>query len=76
MIVGESVRNEVKQIFKDNKVPEYLNRTNIVLIPKKTGPETLGNYRPICLCNTVYKIVSKIIVARVRPLLDKLVSPL
>ena len=44
MIVGEFIQNEVKQIFKDNKVPEYLNRTNIVLIPKIAGPKTLGNY--------------------------------
>ncbi|KAL0005393.1 hypothetical protein SO802_012954 [Lithocarpus litseifolius] len=76
MIVGESVQNEVKKIFKDTKVPKYLNRTNIVLIPKIAGPETLGNYLPISLCNIVYKIVSKMIVARLRPLLDKLVSPL
>ena len=64
MIVRESIWKEVKQIFKDNKVPKYLNRTNIVLIPKIAGPKTLGNYRPISLCNTVYKIVSKMIVAR------------
>ncbi|XP_075640270.1 uncharacterized protein LOC142612022 [Castanea sativa] len=40
------------------------------------GPKTLGNYRPISLCNTVYKMVTKIIVARLRPFLDKLISPL
>jgi len=40
------------------------------------GPETIGNYRPINLCNMVYKVVTKIIVARLRPLLSKLVSPL
>ena len=57
-------------------MPEYLNRTHIVLIPKIQGPKTLGNYKPISLCNTVYKIVTKIIVARLRPYLEKLVSPL
>ena len=46
------------------------------MIPKIQGPETLGNYRPISLCNTVYKVVTKIIVARLRPILDKLISPL
>ena len=40
------------------------------------GPESLGNYRPISLCNMVYKIVTKIIVARLRSHLDKLVCPL
>ena len=53
---------------------EYLNSTNIVLIPKTQGPETIGSYRPISLCNSVYKIVSKIFVGRIRPLLDQLIS--
>lgn len=47
-----------------------------MLIPKIQGPETLGNYRPISLCNTAYKIVTKIIVGSLRPYLEKLVSPL
>ena len=55
---------------------EHLNKTLIALIPKIQGPETLGNYRPISLCNTVYKVVTKTIVARLRPFLDKLISPL
>ena len=76
MVVGDSIKREVKQIFIVNKVPDFLNRTNIVLIPKIAGPETLSNYRPISLCNSIYKIVSKIIVARLRPHLDKLISPL
>lgn len=36
----------------------------------------LGNYRPISLCNAIYKIVTKIVVARLRSYLDKLISPL
>ena len=48
----------------------------MVSISKMAGPESLGNYRPISLCNTVYKIVTKILVARIRTYLDKLVSPL
>ena len=35
----------------------------------------MGNYKPISLCNIVYKIVTKVIVARLRPYLDKLISP-
>ena len=53
-----------------------MNRTHVALIPKIQGPETLGNYRPISLCNVGYKVVTKIIVARLRPYLDKLISPL
>ena len=76
LIVGDSVKVEVRKTFLDCKIPEYLNRTNVLLIPKMAGPESLGNYRPISLCNTVYKIVTKILVVRIRPHLDKLVSPL
>ena len=75
LLVGDSVRKEVEKVFIDRKIPEYLNSTHTVLIPKIQGPETIGNYRPISLCNSVYKIITKIIVARIRPHLDSLVSP-
>ena len=74
-VVRDSVLEEVRRVFRERKVPKYLNRTLIVLIPKIQGPETIGNYRPISLCNTTYKIISKVIVARLRPHLDYLVSP-
>ena len=74
-IVEGSIREEVKQVFRDRNIPEYLNKTNIVLIPKNQGPESITHYRPISLCNLVYKIVSKILVGRIRPLLDQIVSP-
>ena len=66
---------EIKLIFAEKRVPDYLNTTHIALIPKIQGPETLGNYRPISLCNTVYKVLTKIIVARLRSYLGKLISP-
>jgi len=66
---------EVANIFESRIVPEYLNETLISLIPKCPTPESLNHYRPISLCNTIYKIVSKIVVDRLRPHLDKLISP-
>ena len=36
----------------------------------------MGNYRPISLCNTVYKVVKKIIVERLRSFLDKFIFPM
>ena len=47
----------------------------MTLILKCKSLESLNNYRPISLCNSVYKIVSKILVERIRPYLNKLVSP-
>ena len=66
---------EVHAVFREKKTPEFLNSMNIVLIPKTQGPESIGSYRPISLCNSVYNIASKILVGRIRPFLDQLVSP-
>ena len=73
--VRDSVTQEVIKVFQTSKLPEYLNSTLIALIPKCSGPETIGQFRPISLCNTVYKMVTKTIVNRIRPLLSHLVSP-
>ena len=54
---GNSVCKEVLDIFEYGKVPEYLNETLITLIPKFQSPESLNNYRPIGLCNSIYKVV-------------------
>ena len=56
-------------------MPKYLNKTLLALIPKCPGPETLAHFRPISLCNMVYKIVTKAIVVRIQPILSKIVSP-
>ena len=74
-MVGKSLAEEIKGIFSRKKILDYLNRTLIALIPKIQGPKTLGNYRLISLCNTVYKVITDVLVARIL-FLDKLVSPL
>ena len=73
--VGNSVKEEVKQAFLQRKIPDYLNSTSIVLIPKIQSPESIGSYCPISLCNSVYKVITMIIVGRLRPYLDKLIAP-
>lgn len=73
---GDLVGSEVKQIFGTGKALEYLNKTLITLIPKYSNPNSFSNYKLINLCNFVYKVVTKLIVAHIRPLLAGLVSPL
>ena len=72
----DSVKDEVKHIFSLGKIPDYLNKTLITLIPKCSNPESIGNYRPISLCNSIYKVVTKIIMACLRLKLPDLVLPL
>jgi hypothetical protein len=46
----------------------------ITLICKENEAKTLDRYKPIALCNVVYKIISKVIANRLKPLLPTLVS--
>ena len=68
--------NEVFKVFHSSTMPPHLNETFITLIPKHPGADCLASFRPISLCNTIYKVVTKIIVKRLRPLLPNLISPL
>lgn len=52
---------------------EGVNDTAVVLIPKINNPEHL-NIRPVSLCNVIYKIVSKCLVNRLRPVMSDLID--
>lgn len=39
--------------------PPDFNKTHIVLIPKVKTPQKVTKYKPISLCNMMYKIASK-----------------
>lgn len=51
-----------------------LNTANIVLLPKKEDAQDCGDYRPISLMHSVQKILSKLLVARLAPEIQHLVS--
>lgn len=51
------------------------NDTVIVLIPKVDAPETISQYKPISLRNVLYKVISKMIVFRLKACLDEIISP-
>lgn len=58
----------------EGSIPEHLNETVICLIPKKKQSEVMGDLRPIDLCNVLYKIISKMLVNRIKGYLESLIS--
>ena len=58
-IVGNDVVNAVLEFLNNGVMLPDLNHTNIVLIPKVKNPEKMFEYRPISLCNVVYKLFLK-----------------
>ena len=63
------------KFFRDGRLLKEFNQTFITLIPKKKGACNFNQFQPISLSNVCYKVISKIIVNRLRPLLPKMVDP-
>ena len=74
-ICKKDLMSLVADCFRRGRVHSDVNNTLISLIPKIPNPTSLTQFIPISLCNTSYKIISKILVQRLRGLLPELVSP-
>ncbi|XP_074315549.1 uncharacterized protein LOC141651749 [Silene latifolia] len=73
-IVGRAVTRTVLGILNANPFPATLNRTTIVLISKKKAPDKMVDFRPISLCNVLYKLVSKVLANRLKVFLGDIMS--
>ena len=73
-MLGEDLENEVLQAVNSATIPEGWNETTIVLIPKVENPEKVTQFRPISLCNVVYKVISKLLANRLKKVLPDIVS--
>ena len=51
-----------------------INHTFITFIPKVNNPKLVSEFRHISLCNVIYKIISKVIVNRLKPILNSIIS--
>lgn len=73
-LCGEEITKIVIQILKGENSREEINRMFIVLIPKVLNPTSLSHYRPISLCDVVFKIASKVLANRVKQTLPEVIS--
>ncbi|GKV17362.1 hypothetical protein SLEP1_g27876 [Rubroshorea leprosula] len=76
LILKEKICLEIRDIFNSGFIPESWSASLITLIPKNNKPDSVSHFRPIGLCNTSYKIVTKIIVFRLKNLIGDLISPM
>ena len=74
-MVRESVWAAGDDFFTTGSLLRELNHTFIALIPKEALANELKDYRPISLCNNIYKLISKILAIRLQALMGMLVSP-
>ncbi|WVZ84428.1 hypothetical protein U9M48_031461 [Paspalum notatum var. saurae] len=64
--IAEDVVQLVQNFYSLGYLPEGINKTSIALIPKGTEVKTPQNYKPISLCNVIYKIISTSLAKRIK----------
>lgn len=74
-MVGPKIQSEVLAVLNGGPMPEGWNETTIVLIPKVKNPERITEFRPISLCNVLYKLISKVLANRLKVILPHIISP-
>jgi hypothetical protein len=73
-LLQEAICQAVRSFLDGSPSPDGFCDSVIVLIPKITNPVELKNFRPISLCNVLYKIASKVLANRLKLILPMVVS--
>jgi len=72
--VGVSVRKTALDFLNHGKIAPTVNSTYIVLVPKSYPTLSESDFRPISLCNVLYKIIAKVLANRVKQVLPSVIS--
>ena len=73
-LLGNELLSAVDYARVSGCIPSSLNSTFLALIPKKENRFTFVDFRPISLCNLLYKLISKVISMRLKHFLDSHIS--
>ena len=74
-IIGNDVTCAVLDFLNTGILLPELNYSHIVLIPKVKSPKKMSDFRPISLCNVIYKIISKVLANRLKLILPPINFP-
>ncbi|KAL6564968.1 hypothetical protein OROMI_016418 [Orobanche minor] len=73
-IISSDVFDAVVDFFSGSPMPRAFTTTTISLIPKNNNPQSWKDFRPISLCNSTYKIISKILSKRLATILPSFIN--
>ncbi len=73
-VVSPEVTQGVLSCLNSGHILNVINHTFITLIPKVKTPEKITEFRPISLCNVIYKLISKVIANRLKGILLSIIS--
>ena len=73
--IGSEVCNLVLSILNFGHMNKDFNSTYITLIPKIKNLTSVTEFRPISLCNVLYKIVSKVLANCLKCVFPNIIAP-
>ena len=74
-IISTDLLDAINNVLRSGHLLPQVNHTVLCLVPKKAVPESVDDYRPIALCNILYRILAKLLSNRLKPLLPKIIDP-
>lgn len=73
-MIGKEGSNVLLDTLNSGFINKELNSTYIALIPKVKNLTRVTEFRPISLCNVLYKLISKTLANRLKIVLPKIIS--
>ncbi|GKE16326.1 RNA-directed DNA polymerase, eukaryota [Tanacetum coccineum] len=73
-VVGPDFCTAVEWFFDHASFSIGCNSSFIALIPKSLDPKSVGDYRPISLIGSMYKVITKILATRLSVVISDLIS--
>ena len=73
-IIGDNVGAPVIAMLEGHAIPPKVNHTLVASILKKPSPTSMAEFRPISLCNVIYKLVTKVLSHRLKSWLPCIIS--
>ncbi|CAN1127629.1 LINE-1 reverse transcriptase homolog [Linum perenne] len=74
-LIKEDFCTAIEDFFSNLSLPTGVNSTFLVLIPKVDSVVGFKDLRPISLIGGIYKVISKILIGRMKPLFSEIISP-
>ncbi|CAI5994610.1 unnamed protein product [Closterium sp. NIES-65] len=73
-LLGPVLMQFIESFTRTAKLPREVSTAVTILLHKKGSKEELGNYRPITLLSTVYKVLAKVLASRLKKVLHEVIS--